>query len=210
MLKHCAANKKRRLSALPNVGPYIYDVKICGFTRSSIYIYIYISRLRDNIYIYMCVCVCVFPWSMEGSVNCTNEVMNLCILWKCYAYMYINIRCLLFCLILILASVLLFTNCIKNNIVKAVEYRRKWLLLHPSLPRICVVYQRRIFLTVYVRHYGFLLKTLVICCPGASDFTFIHEGLKNKEKCWASLSLCSAEWIVMANTKAHCMRCNNR
>jgi hypothetical protein len=23
-LKHCAANRKRRLSALPNVGPYIY------------------------------------------------------------------------------------------------------------------------------------------------------------------------------------------
>jgi len=27
---------------LPNVGPYIYDVSISGFTRSSIYIYIYI------------------------------------------------------------------------------------------------------------------------------------------------------------------------
>jgi hypothetical protein len=47
MLKHCAVNRKRRLSALPNVGPYIYDVKISGFTRSSIYIYIHdISRLR--------------------------------------------------------------------------------------------------------------------------------------------------------------------
>jgi hypothetical protein len=45
MLKHCAANRKRRLSALPNVSPYIYDVKISGFTRSSIYIYD-ISRLR--------------------------------------------------------------------------------------------------------------------------------------------------------------------
>jgi len=31
---------------LPNVGPYIYDVSISGFTRSSIYIYIYdISNL---------------------------------------------------------------------------------------------------------------------------------------------------------------------
>jgi hypothetical protein len=47
MLEHCAANRKRRLSALANVGPYIYDVKISEFTRSSIYIYIYdISRLR--------------------------------------------------------------------------------------------------------------------------------------------------------------------
>ena len=26
------------VSALPNVGPYIYDVNISGFTRSSIYI----------------------------------------------------------------------------------------------------------------------------------------------------------------------------
>jgi hypothetical protein len=44
-LKHCAANRKRRLSELPNVGPYIYDVKLSGFTRSSIYIHD-ISRLR--------------------------------------------------------------------------------------------------------------------------------------------------------------------
>ena len=33
------------VSALPNVGPYIYDVSISGFTRSSIYIYD-ISSLR--------------------------------------------------------------------------------------------------------------------------------------------------------------------
>jgi hypothetical protein len=45
MLKHFAANRKRRLSALSNVGPYIYDVKISGFIRSSIYIYD-VSRLR--------------------------------------------------------------------------------------------------------------------------------------------------------------------
>jgi hypothetical protein len=30
MLKHCAADRKRRISALPNVSPYIYDVKISG------------------------------------------------------------------------------------------------------------------------------------------------------------------------------------
>jgi len=34
---------------LPNVGPYIYDVSISGFTRSSIYIYD-ISSLRVNVY----------------------------------------------------------------------------------------------------------------------------------------------------------------
>jgi hypothetical protein len=26
MLKHCIANRNRRVSALPNVGPYIYDI----------------------------------------------------------------------------------------------------------------------------------------------------------------------------------------
>jgi len=37
VLKNCAANRKRQLSALPNVGPYIYYVDISGFARSSIY-----------------------------------------------------------------------------------------------------------------------------------------------------------------------------
>jgi hypothetical protein len=37
MLKHCAADRKRRLSAFPNVGPYMYDVKISSFARSSMY-----------------------------------------------------------------------------------------------------------------------------------------------------------------------------
>jgi len=32
---------------LPNVGPYIYDVSISGFTRSSIYIYIYIYDISS-------------------------------------------------------------------------------------------------------------------------------------------------------------------
>jgi hypothetical protein len=61
VLKHCAANRNRWLSAFPNVGPYtvciyiyiyIHYVKISGFTRSSVYIYD-ISRLRakhrDNV-----------------------------------------------------------------------------------------------------------------------------------------------------------------
>jgi hypothetical protein len=38
MLKKCAENRKRGLSALPNIGPYIYDVKISGFTRSFVHI----------------------------------------------------------------------------------------------------------------------------------------------------------------------------
>jgi hypothetical protein len=33
MLKHCAENRLRRLSALPNVGLYIYHVKISGFKK---------------------------------------------------------------------------------------------------------------------------------------------------------------------------------
>jgi hypothetical protein len=52
MLKHCAANRKRRLSTLPNVGPYVYDVKISGFTRSSICIYD-ISRQGLSLYVRM-------------------------------------------------------------------------------------------------------------------------------------------------------------
>jgi hypothetical protein len=52
VLKHCAANRKRRLSALPNVVPYIYDVKnFWLYKELHIYIYIYIydiSRLRVN------------------------------------------------------------------------------------------------------------------------------------------------------------------
>jgi hypothetical protein len=47
MLNHCAADRKRRLSALPNVGPYTHDVKISGFTGAP---YICdISRLRVNV-----------------------------------------------------------------------------------------------------------------------------------------------------------------
>jgi hypothetical protein len=44
VLKQCAANRKRLLSVSPNVGPYINDVKISGFTRISILHKI--SRLR--------------------------------------------------------------------------------------------------------------------------------------------------------------------
>jgi hypothetical protein len=60
MLKHCAGNRKRRLSALPNVGPYIYDVKISGLTRGSIYIYD-ISRLRVNGQVLTSVCPKLIP-----------------------------------------------------------------------------------------------------------------------------------------------------
>jgi len=38
---------------LPNVGPYIYDVSISGFTRSSIYIY-EISSLRVKHQLTLC------------------------------------------------------------------------------------------------------------------------------------------------------------
>jgi hypothetical protein len=45
MLKHCAANRKRRLKALPNVSPYITTLKFLGLQGAP---YIYISRLRDK------------------------------------------------------------------------------------------------------------------------------------------------------------------
>jgi len=39
------------VSALPNVGPHIYNFNISGFTRSSMYIYIYIHT-HTHIYIH--------------------------------------------------------------------------------------------------------------------------------------------------------------
>jgi len=55
---------------LPNVGPYIYDVSISGFTRSSIYIYD-ISSLR------------VKHWSYIWVGDIPNEERALeCITWR--------------------------------------------------------------------------------------------------------------------------------
>jgi hypothetical protein len=45
MLKHCAANRKRRLCVLPNVGPYIYTTLKFLALQGAPYIYD-ISRLR--------------------------------------------------------------------------------------------------------------------------------------------------------------------
>jgi hypothetical protein len=64
VLKHFAASTKRRLSALPNVGQYIYN-KSSGFTRSSIYIYD-ISRLRVN----------VLSFKIQNSLF-SNKFMNI-------------------------------------------------------------------------------------------------------------------------------------
>jgi len=54
---------------LPNVGPYIYDVSISGFTRSSIYIYD-ISSLRVKVYITIILPLVVYgceTWSLKLS-----------------------------------------------------------------------------------------------------------------------------------------------
>jgi hypothetical protein len=51
VLKNCAANRKRQLSALPNVGPYTYDVNIL-IALKELHIYTYdISRLRVKLLI---------------------------------------------------------------------------------------------------------------------------------------------------------------
>jgi hypothetical protein len=47
MLKHCAANRKRRLSALLHVGPYIYTTLKFMALQAAPYIHD-ISRLRVN------------------------------------------------------------------------------------------------------------------------------------------------------------------
>jgi hypothetical protein len=47
MLKHCAANGKRRLSALPNLSPYIYTTLKFLALQEAPYIYD-IIRLRVN------------------------------------------------------------------------------------------------------------------------------------------------------------------
>jgi hypothetical protein len=48
VLKHSAANRKRRLSALPNVGPYIYTTLAFLALLGAPYIYIYdISRVSS-------------------------------------------------------------------------------------------------------------------------------------------------------------------
>jgi hypothetical protein len=56
MLKHCAANRKRLLSALPNVSPY-YNFNVVYTTLKFlalqeapyIYIYVYIHDIRQAV-----------------------------------------------------------------------------------------------------------------------------------------------------------------
>jgi hypothetical protein len=52
MLKSCTENRKRRPSALPNVGPFIYTklkfLALEGTPYIYIYIYIYIYKEREN------------------------------------------------------------------------------------------------------------------------------------------------------------------
>jgi hypothetical protein len=48
MLKHSAANRKRRLSALPNVGPHIYTTLKFLALQGAIYIYTYTGCLQKN------------------------------------------------------------------------------------------------------------------------------------------------------------------
>jgi len=66
---------------LPNVGPYIYDVSISGFTRSSIYIYD-ISSLRvkrpSNAYVFVsvsqaCPCQHLYFSNRMGEVTCSLQ-----------------------------------------------------------------------------------------------------------------------------------------
>jgi hypothetical protein len=50
MLKYCAANRKKQLSALPDVGPYIYIYIYMTLKFIYVHFYIYdINRLSVNL-----------------------------------------------------------------------------------------------------------------------------------------------------------------
>jgi hypothetical protein len=76
VLEHCAANRKRLLSALPDVGPYIYTTLKFLALQGVPYIYD-ISRLkvkmdsRNRSYR----CGLVSGWSVL--LDCCNTVMHL-------------------------------------------------------------------------------------------------------------------------------------
>jgi hypothetical protein len=62
VLKHCAANRKRRLSALRNVGPYIiYSTLKFLAVQGAPYIYD-VSRLRVNGISVVCLAVTAAGW----------------------------------------------------------------------------------------------------------------------------------------------------
>jgi len=65
---------------LPNVGPYIYDVSISGFTRSSIYIYD-ISSLRVN-YLTVIIHFVKTPCTLVAVYRRFREPCYLCHQWR--------------------------------------------------------------------------------------------------------------------------------
>jgi hypothetical protein len=75
MLKHCAANRKRRLSALPNVGPYIYIYTTLKFLALHGAPYIYdVSRLRIKRSSQRCVFHCAIYTDFGMALN-LNRLM---------------------------------------------------------------------------------------------------------------------------------------
>jgi hypothetical protein len=79
MLKYCAANRNRRFSALPNVGPYIYIYTTLKFLALQGAPSVHdISRLRVK-YTYSYVC------SVLGIVSSSCSVYCLCVKVYCTA-----------------------------------------------------------------------------------------------------------------------------
>jgi hypothetical protein len=81
--------RKRRLSALPNVSPYTYDVKISGFTKSSIYIYTHIGRLGINVKLNVSV-------QINYVINTTNLMhtsLTLALFWGSVSRHVFGITC---------------------------------------------------------------------------------------------------------------------
>ena len=70
---------------MPNVGPYIYDVSISGFTRNSIYIYD-ISSLRVNLNYYKFVVLDVHTLLFSILISTTGMIhLNNVHILVCYA-----------------------------------------------------------------------------------------------------------------------------
>jgi hypothetical protein len=77
MLKHCAANRKRRLSAMPNASLYIYDV-----SRLRLNVYKERTRTENTWFIFQLFHECVFARWIKQTVICPDCLSDLIVDYK--------------------------------------------------------------------------------------------------------------------------------